>query len=128
VKAAARECVQRLGFLWGEPFPDEEPQVRPVPEYHQDYFLNPALHPVLRAWARGERPGWCATKSPFGHCRSLFSAVFEQRSFVDLTPDGLKSRCSVVKALPEREVALVFGQRGPGCKCCGSLGWVHPVT
>src|SRR5437762_9856034 len=54
LSAASRECVQRLGFLWGESIPSAAPDFEPTPHYHQELFLCPSNHPALRAWLRGK--------------------------------------------------------------------------
>jgi ribosomal protein S12 methylthiotransferase accessory factor YcaO len=103
--SAARECVQRLAFLWGEQITFEEPSFAPTPEFHQEFFLRPCMHSVLHAWLSGD------------HAREpvLLSRPPSQRGhrFVDLTPRELSTRVAVVRALPSSELPLVFGKGHP---------------
>ena len=41
VAAATCECLQRLGFLWGEAIPQDLPAFAPTPDLHQEYYLHP---------------------------------------------------------------------------------------
>jgi hypothetical protein len=106
--AAANECIQRLGFLWGEAIPSREPHLSPTAEFHQDFFMWPPAHDRIRRWLAGEHrllvPDF-AESTP---------AQRAERRFVDLTPLELRSKFFVAKALPDGEVPLVFGDGGPG--------------
>jgi hypothetical protein len=99
---AAKESIQRLGFLWGEPIPSEDPEFSPGPHFHQELFLRPSSHAQLHQWLAGEqdalKPSWrqpCRQASP--------------RLFADITPPALASKLFVAKALPQTELPLVFG-------------------
>jgi hypothetical protein len=52
---AKDECLQRLGFLWGEEIPKQEPEFAPNPQYHQEYYLYPEHHKKLKNWLLGKR-------------------------------------------------------------------------
>jgi hypothetical protein len=119
---AARECLQTLGFLWGEPLPEREPAFSTTAEYHQEYYLWPESQPKLERWLQGEH----ARKSSMLHPQGIRSGA---RRFADLTPAHLASRLSVLKALPETELPVVFGRGHPWVASSG-LGdlEVHPVS
>jgi len=126
VSAAALECVQRLGFLWGEPVPTSDPEPAPCPDYHQEFYLVPANHRALRAWLSGEHVrfrgllghpegGREATSSPAGDA-------------ADLTPPELAGRLCVAKAIHADRVPLVFGRGHPWlCEVPPPLA-VHPLA
>ncbi len=104
--AAACECIQRLGFLWGEAIPQDRPPFAPTPDFHQEYYLHPPHQIQLRAWLRGDH--------------AKFAGVLIENSpkrvapyFVDLTPNTLRGRLVVVKALPANELQLTFGRGHP---------------
>lgn len=102
---AWQECVQSLGFLWGEPVPERPPDYTPCAEYHQEYFLYPGTHAKLREWLCGAATG---RRSTAPRPRTL-----RARRFVDLTPEHLAGRCFVVKAMADSELPLVFGRKHP---------------
>ena len=104
--AASRECVQRLGFLWGESIPESVPEFEPTPDFHQELFLCPSKHPVLRAWLDGEHRA--APRQP----RRPVAAP-TPRLFADITPPELVRKLFVAKAVPEDEWPLVFGSGHP---------------
>jgi len=104
--AAACECLQRLGFLWGEAIPQDLPPFAPTPDFHQEYYLHPPHQIQLRAWLSGEH--------------AKFAGVLTESSpekgvpyFVDLTPNALRNELVVVKALPASELQLTFGRGHP---------------
>lgn len=47
---AAREAIQRLGFLWEEEPLDSAPSFSPSPSYHQEYFLQKNQEKYLKEW------------------------------------------------------------------------------
>jgi hypothetical protein len=120
---ATRECLQTLGFLWGESLPESEPDVSTTAEYHQDYYLWPESQPHLERWLRGER----VRDSLRLHPREIPRCAGPK--FADLTPPHLASRLHVLKALPETELPVVFGRGHPWVASSGldDLG-VHPVS
>jgi hypothetical protein len=107
VAVAAGECVQRLGFLWGEAIPSQAPIPSPTPDFHQDFFLWPSAHDRLHRWLGGEHL----------ECDLEFvgsePARKAERRFVDMTPPELTSRLFVAKAVPDGEIPLVFGDGHP---------------
>jgi hypothetical protein len=119
---AIRECMQMLGFLWGESLPETEPDFSTTAEYHQDYYLWPESQPRLERWLRGEH----ARESLHLHPREI---PHTGPKFADLTPPHLASRLYVLKALPETELPVVFGRGHPWVASSGfdDLG-VHPVS
>jgi hypothetical protein len=103
---AAGECLQRLGFLWGEALPSSEPAFVPSAEYHQEFFLQPHMQRRLRAWLAGEHVALrCGIRQHERVCR--------ERAFVDLTPRRLAGKLCVVKALAVSEIELAFGRGHP---------------
>jgi hypothetical protein len=104
--AAASECLQRLGFLWGEAIPGELPPFSPTADFHQEYYLHPPHHAELRSWLAGAH-------GKFRGVLGLPSSCGETCHFVDLTPEALHSKLVVVKALPADELPLTFGYGHP---------------
>jgi hypothetical protein len=117
VRRAARECVQRLGFLWGEPIPTVPPGFEPTPLYHQELYLCPSMQPRLRAWLDGRHQ---AGRTP--------APRTSHRRYVDLTPEHLRSRIRVVKALPAGELPLTFGRPSPARAQDHESYGVHPIA
>jgi hypothetical protein len=119
-RSAAAEAVQRLGFLLGEPIPEAAPEPSPTPDYHQEFFLHVASHPLLRAWldeAGEPPPPTCASFAPD-----------RDAGFVDVTPPALRGRLWVVKAVCAAAEPLVFGEPAPhraGVRCDRR---VHPIA
>jgi hypothetical protein len=107
--AAAGECLQRLGFLWGEAILGVLPPFSPTPDFHQDYYLHPPHQKEIREWLAGahrEYDGILTNTTP----------AREVQYFVDLTPEALRSQLVVVKALPVDELPLVFGHGHPNLR------------
>ncbi len=118
LERAAAECVQRIGFLWGEPLPEREPEPLLGPSFHQEFFLFPPSRRRLVAWLRGEHRGRC----------TLRSSQLEPAQFVDLTPAAFEG-LFVAKAIPRGELQLTFGVGHPGVT--GALPRelsVHPIA
>ncbi len=122
LSAAFGECLQRLGFLWGEQIPAAEPEFFPTAEFHQEWFLWPLTHDRVRAWLAGEhtRVGPVLIDLPRqGGCQS----------FVDITPTELQSRIFVAKGIPRGELALVFGKGHPSVSSrLPDALQVHPIA
>lgn len=51
--AALSQCLEKLGFLWGEAIPEAEPRFSCSADYHQEYYLWPPKAQVLRDWLGG---------------------------------------------------------------------------
>ena len=101
---ARSECLQRLGFLWGEEIPSEEPPFEASAAYHQELYLWPPMHDKLRACLEGAHVGRAAVREQLPQAAPRF---------VDLTPSHLAQRLRVVKAVPSAELPLTFGKRHP---------------
>jgi hypothetical protein len=113
VRAAEREALQRLAFLWGEEIPREPPAITATADAHQEYYLYPPHQAELRAWLTGAR---------FDADRARTASRFdgEATRFVDLTPAELLGSLYVAKAVSARARVLHFG---------GAKGDVlHPVA
>jgi hypothetical protein len=116
VEKATAECLQRLAFLWGDPVPEVEPEFSPTPDYHQDHFLWPRSHVLLRDWVAGRRP-----RRPL---EWLPAAPTAAPSFVNLTPAAMVGKVVVVRAVCAGCLPLVFGRSPRGCP----ENDVHPVS
>ena len=122
LERAAAECLQRLGFLWGEPIPTEEPPVDPTPEYHQEFYLRPSMHGRVGDWLAGAHASTPCVIRQSGE----MSPVSE---FADLTPEHLRGRLCVVKALPRHEIELAFGRGHPAVvEPLPESFQVHPIA
>jgi len=118
--AAARECLQRLGFLWGEEIPSVAPAFSPSPEYHQEFFLQRAAHSRLRRWLAGDH------KRADPNLRTTWVAC--GRLFADITPVQLRPALFVAKAMPNGELPLVFGVGHPSLPDLPEQLCVHPIA
>jgi hypothetical protein len=117
VGVAARELVQRLGFLWEEALPDRAPSPSPTADFHQDHYLFPDHHAALRRWLDGEH-------APLGG--SLRSTRSTEPTYLDLSPAGGPV---VVKAVPCGHVPLAFGVGHPLLERAVPGGVaVHPIA
>jgi hypothetical protein len=119
---AAQECIQGLGFLWGEEIPESEPEFSPTPDYHQAFYLHAESHERLWRWLRGEHISYAGTVwRPRGERAAS--------RFVDLTDPRLRRGLFVVKAIPQGELPLVFGRGHPelGERIPQEL-LVHPIA
>jgi hypothetical protein len=103
VASAAAECIQRLGFLYGEAIPDAAPAPSPTPDFHQEHFLFPGHHAIIRRWLDGEHVEYR------GCLDDSYAGPPEEPLYADLTPPVLEGRLSVARALPRGHVPLAFG-------------------
>jgi YcaO cyclodehydratase, ATP-ad Mg2+-binding len=113
IEAARREFEQRLGFLFGEEIPSEEPPSKPGPGFHQEYSL----------WS-GARDGyhhWLAHTESHGAIPTPAEAPL---GYVDLTPAELTPYVRVARAWWPSLLPLVFGTDYPGYP----KGAPHPVA
>jgi hypothetical protein len=108
LNGAQRECLQRWGFLWGERIPSAAPAFSPTADYHQEFFLWPAMHATVRCFLSGahsglDRLGVIAERSEAPH------------RFVDLSP---ATGARVVRAVPgpSAELPLTFGRGHPSAR------------
>jgi hypothetical protein len=120
---AASECIQRLGFLWGEEIPIRCPDFSPTPDFHQEFFLWPSARERLHRWLAGEHREVGLAFIESG------SALNRERQFVDMTPPELAPRLFVAKAVPDREISLVFGDGHPAVTGQMPEGLrIHPIS
>ncbi len=105
--AAWAECLQRLGFLWGEELPKDKPAFAPDPDFHQEYYLWRPNHQTLRDWLAGKHERFQ------GLLKKDHLPRKDPRLFADLTPPELAGRLAIAKALPRVEVPLTFGRGHP---------------
>jgi hypothetical protein len=119
--AAAGECVQRLGFLWGEDIPSAEPEFSPTPDFHQEFYLWPSAQGRLRDWLKGA-PGRQRTRS------IAKEETKSERKFIDLTPIELGSKAFVAMAVPRDEVPLIFGDGHPKYQETPGQRRIHPLS
>jgi len=103
VAAARGECMQRLGFLFGEAMPEAAPAPSPTPDFHQEHFLYPGHHGTVRRWLAGEHEKYrgCLNES--------YARPPEEPLFADLTPASLEGRLCVARAIPNGHLPLAFG-------------------
>jgi ribosomal protein S12 methylthiotransferase accessory factor YcaO len=123
VEAAAAEAVQRFGFLYGEEIPARTPEPSPTPDFHQEFFLHPPAHTLLRAWLDGGPSGTPATGDPHSRPRTEGGSWF-----ADLTPLHLRGTLFVAKALCGHAEPLVFGEPAPHRTDADSSRRVHPIA
>jgi hypothetical protein len=100
---AEREAMQRLAFLWGEEIPSAPPAAAATPDYHQEFYLHPANHSHLTEWLAGQyQPR---------HARQRNLPLFDGEGvkFVDLTPESLRGKLAVAKAVSPSARKLRFG-------------------
>lgn len=120
LRRAEIECLQRLGFLSGEPLPDAPPEPTPTPDFHLDFYLHPPHHGLLRRWLDGERPP--------GRPRVDAGPRDGEARFVDLTPPHLEGRVAVAKAIVPGRLPLVFGEGHPQVTGAAPETRVHPIA
>jgi hypothetical protein len=106
IERAAAECLQHFGFLWGEALPTAEPPFAPTAEYHQEFYLQSCMHTRVRDWLAGDH-----AQTPCRINQRAETRVVDE--FADLTPDILRGKLFVAKALPGCELELVFGRGHP---------------
>jgi hypothetical protein len=109
--SAKREALQRLAFLWGEELPAAPPNAAPVPDYHQEFYLYPVHHAILREWLAGKprrRRGKQTKRLQLTTTKDVFDSL-DVAQFVDLTPIELAPKLHVAKAISRRARRLRFG-------------------
>ncbi len=97
---AFQECLQRLGFLWGEEWAHEMPNFSATPEYHQEYFLRQNGEAELKDWI---------LPMVNGNSNADATRASELKLF-DVTPTEFKNTLVVAKAAATGAVPLVFGR------------------
>lgn len=119
LRDATRECLQSLGFLWGEALPEREPELQTAPAYHQEYYLHSRHHDRLRRWLDGAHADLRAEPD---------TGLGAVSAYVDLTPPHLRGRIAVAKALADFELPLTFGLGHPCFRAAPAELRVHPIT
>lgn len=100
--ASTREALQRLGFLWGERIPKAMPRSNPSPLFHQEFYLYPRNHALLRTWLTGAGAGrGIKPELPFDGQGDV--------DYSDLTPESLKGLVAVSQARTRKAAILYFG-------------------
>jgi len=114
------EAMQRLGFLWGEEIPTQEPEFYPSALYHQEYFLFPGSRRKIESWLAGDHSAYCINHRK--HIKIL------NVSFIDLSFSG-SSDFRVAKAISPESIPLVFGKwRENGFDLLPEEKIVHPIA
>ncbi|HVU03471.1 MAG TPA: YcaO-like family protein [Polyangiaceae bacterium] len=116
---AARECVQRLAFLWDAELPGASPAPSATPDFHQEFYLYPGNAPRIVDWLSG---GHERFRGAFGVSRDVASPTF-----VDITPDWLRG-LSVAQAVPRGHAPLCFGWGHPLLRLASPELMVHPIA
>ena len=111
LKKAQGECLQRLGFLWGESFDGPEPVLKPSVDFHLEYFSRPRGVEAIRRWITE------------GHTHKMvWASPKDDIVFADLTPDTQKGKIWVVRALSKTRVPLLFGDART------AKGFLEPIS
>lgn len=119
IRRAGAEALQRWAFLWGETIPDREPEFAPAADFHQELYLWPAMHARLRDWLAGSHRHSAPALAPRGPRR-------EPPEFVEV---GSFPELMAVRAIPDRELPLVFGRGHPNAPHHGREPFlVHPIA
>lgn len=117
------ETLQRLGFLYDEPIPQEPPDFEPSALYHQEFYLCPENRKVVIDWLAGEL---CATGSHLVIREyNEDQAVIE---YLDITPDYFGERAVVVKATSPAHIPLVFGRSPQWDSLLPKQLQIHPIA
>ncbi|MBF0442373.1 MAG: hypothetical protein HQK54_10750, partial [Oligoflexales bacterium] len=96
-----KECIQRLGFLWGESIPDKPPELSPTPLFHQEFYLCPENRIHLRNWVDGKH---------FRKDQSHRALHETEVKYVELNRvKEITDNFYVAKAISKNTIPLVFG-------------------
>jgi len=112
-----KECIQRLGFLWGEEIPKIPPEVTSTPDFHQEYFLTPKGTVLIENWLYQDRKDECSDEAS---CMDF--------KIINLTPAIAKNNFKLIKVIGEKIIPLTFGPGNPMVKNLKSELLVHPVV
>lgn len=115
---AMDEAAQRLGFLWGIEIPNQLPDFSPSSAFHQDYFLMPQNHALIRNWLNGAHAKTQGSLAP--------PIAFD---FVDLTPANTPIDMKLVRAISRSVAPLTFGYcRENGFEDLPEDRLIHPIV
>jgi hypothetical protein len=97
---AIAEAEQRLAFLWDQEIPEQSPEISGTPDFHQEFYLNPANHKHLMQWLiRARRVGKAVDPKHWSP---------DQLEFHDLPLPGPEAG-AVVRATHPGLLPLMFG-------------------
>ena len=117
---AERELLQRLAFLWGEDIPAQVPKASATVHYHQEYYLVPSNHRLLRDFMLR---GHGQYKQP----TQLKPFDVRQVRFVDLRMPGFPESLCLVRAVGGDALPVLFGQDQLASALPAPLQ-VHPIS
>lgn len=101
---AFRECVQRMAFLWGEPIYEMiDAEFTPTADYHQDYFLRQKNQVKIIDWLDGRYYRENLSKE------ATRTYDLNDVAYVQLTTPSVLGGVSVVRALDQTSLPLIFG-------------------
>ncbi|MEK6704515.1 MAG: YcaO-like family protein [Bdellovibrionota bacterium] len=113
LKKAFEECIQRIGFLWGEEYSDFDKIIfSPSPLYHQEVYLSGHGRRLLATWLSGN-----ASLNDSGDEFDI--------TWADLTPERWRGKLHVLRAISGEAIPLIFGRWNPS-----SLDemMIHPIA
>lgn len=118
---ASGECLQRLGFLYGEEAPTDLSEYHPSAELHLNYVLMHQGEEAIQEWLAG---------SYYRPHEVQRSKKLQQILLFDLTPQNLKGKVSLIKAVSDQHIPLVFGRGHPRYKSIplNSGQFIHPIA
>lgn len=118
---AEAECLQQLGFLWGEAIPLADIPFSPTPLYHQKVFLSENGWRRVESWLEGEHLDYAKPRLPWFDVANTY--------FYELTPEHLRGRITIVGALCDQAFPLFFGRCAELIPDTMPLDlWTHPVA
>jgi hypothetical protein len=100
--AAAREALQMLAFMWGEPVPETCTTPAGTPTQHLDAYQVRGAHALVRRWLEEGHAQYRIGRAPA-------AVVSSSVRFVDLTPRWMAPGLHVSKCLSPAATPLVFG-------------------
>lgn len=100
LRAAQREVLQSLAFLWGEPIPERVPDPLPTPMTHLETYQVRDRQKTLRRWLE---------KGHATHFRPWPPTVDHDLRFADVTPSWLEGRLRVVRAMSSAAIPMPLG-------------------
>jgi hypothetical protein len=125
--AAAREAMQLLAFLWGEPLLDRLPDPAPTAMRHLEHFQWPDHHDILRGWLDAGHERFFSEANGRPASRTVDRSRAARLAFVDLTPGWMCRGLRVAKAICDAAMPLAFGDAPFTAHLPPELR-VHPVA